>query len=124
MSGDITRRRLLRGAAGGVAGVTLLNTAEGSLAQTGSNASITFTSQGTGGASLTIDNIQCDVPAKLRVLNEESTTIAGPIAFESGTDVNDYTAELDSPLTESQTLSASLYNENGRGIAQIGRAHV
>lgn len=112
------RRDLLTVAGTSLLGVSLPSITTTATARTSSEASITFNDQTTNGATLTVAKITTEVDAQLRILDSESNSLAGPIPVDAGTVLEDYEVDLRPPLTESETVTANLYNMEGQGIAR------
>ncbi|GAA0541477.1 PKD domain-containing protein [Halorubrum ejinorense] len=112
------RRDVVSGAGVSVLGLATLGTATNVVAQTSSDVSITFDDQATDGTRLTVAEVRTDVEAQFRILDSESTTLAGPISLDAGTATEEYEVDLQPPLTETETVTANLYNSDGQGIAR------
>ncbi|WP_123620966.1 PKD domain-containing protein [Halorubrum sp. CSM-61] len=112
------RRDVVSGAGASVLGVATLGTATSVSAQTSSDVSISFDDQTTDGTRLTVAEISTDIDAQFRILDSESTTLAGPISFDAGTVHGEYEVDLQPPLTETETVTANLYDNDGQGIAR------
>ena len=116
MSANWNRRGLLRTAGSGI-GMAMVGAVGTAAGQEDSKASITFNDQTSDGTSVTIDRLETNVSGAFRVL-DGSSSIAGPIGFESGTTLENYEVELSTPITESKTLSANFYEGGTEGIAR------
>jgi len=98
-------------------GATMLGTSSVS-AQSSPSVSITFNDQTTDGTRLTVAKIGTDIDAQFRILDSESNTLAGPIAFDAETVHKGYQVDLQPPISETETVTANLYDTNGQGIAR------
>lgn len=112
------RRDVVSSVGVSVLGAATLGTATTVSAQDSSDVSITFDDQATDGTRLTVAEVRTDVEAQFRILDSESTTLAGPISLDAGTATEDYEVDLQPPLTETETVTANLYNSDGQGIAR------
>jgi len=97
--------------------MAMVGAAGTSAGQAGSKASITFNDQTSDGTSVTIEKLETTVAGTFRVLDSTSS-IAGPIRYESGTTLENYEVELTPPITESKTLSVNFYEGGTEGIAR------
>ena len=99
-------------------GAIVLGTSASATTQESSEPSIAFNDQTTNGTTVTVNGTVTDVLARFVIRDADSNAIGGPIEFEAGTVIEDHEVKLVSPLTETERISASLYNSDGQGIAR------
>lgn len=114
----MNRRDVLSAAGTSLLGLGTVGAAAGSGRAQVQEPSIIFRDQNTDGTTLSVGRVATDVDAQFRILDSESNSIAGPFEFDAGTVVADYTVALAPPLTETETVSANLYDSDGQGIAR------
>ncbi|MFB6184189.1 MAG: PKD domain-containing protein [Haloarculaceae archaeon] len=82
-------------------------------AQEDARASVTFDDQSTDGTEIVIASVRTSIDAmyQVRAPNQDKRHAMG--ILPAGTDRQDFTVQLDTPVTDDRTLSFSLYPEGG-----------
>jgi len=106
------RRDVLRTVVGGVGGLSAIEATTGA-ARAESTNSVTFNDQTSNGQEVVIDRVRCDVDVRygLRAINHDERHAFGRLS--AGTDVQEFTVTLDTPLTEDRRLAFSIYPDEG-----------
>jgi hypothetical protein len=112
------RRDALSAAGTVLLGATVPGRSAGATDDDVSESSITFTHQRTNGTAVTVERVATDVAARFVVRDSDSNVIGGPTELEAGTVLEDYEVELLPPLSETERISANLYDADGQGIAR------
>lgn len=116
------RRRLLQTLAAGTGGSLLLSCGETvDAAEQTSEPSVVFDDQRSDGKSVIVDRVSSDSGVTLVI--RKNSMIYGTQHVDSGTH-EQITVQLDTPITESKTISARLYPESGGKRLAIDHATI
>lgn len=109
---EFGRRGLIQ-AVGSVTGLATLSTAGQSVRREDSKASVTFDDQTTDGREVTVAEVSTSVDAMYAVRATDADERHARGQLSAGTDVQEFTVRLDTPLTEDRRLAFSLYPSDG-----------
>ena len=117
----LTRRTMLQGCCGGIAGGIASVTA---IARLEAVASVRFDDQTTDGREIVIASVRTSVDAKYVLTTEDHAMTFAEGVLEGGTDVEGFVVRLHTPLERNRVLKFALYPRSGGSVLAKDTAEI